>query len=237
MAGHHTLVVSTDPAHSLGDSLAQSVGGGKPVAVEGTDGMLYAMEIDPEQSKAEFAAFAAADQGKGVKDFMGSMGLGGVIEQLEELKLGELLDTPPPGLDEAIAITKVVQFIKAEEYAKFTRIIFDTAPTGHTLRLLSLPDFLDATIGKVVRLRQKIAGAANSVKSLFGQGDGGARGRGAGWARRGQCLRAQRAMRSRMRTAAPSPDALRASRRFLSLPQARMRRLPSWRRSRRGCWR
>ena len=173
-AGHFTLVVSTDPAHSLGDSLAQSVGGGSPVAVEGTDGMLVAMEIDPEQSKAEFAAFATADQGKGVKDFMGSMGLGGVLEQLEDLKLGELLDTPPPGLDEAIAITKVVQFIKGEEYAKFTRIVFDTAPTGHTLRLLSLPDFLDATIGKVVRLRQKIAGAANSVKSLFGQGETGA---------------------------------------------------------------
>ena len=174
MSGHYTLVVSTDPAHSLGDSLAQAVGGGQPVAVEGTDGMLFAMEIDPEQSKAEFAAFASRDQGKGVKDFMGSMGLGGFVEQLEDLKLGELLETPPPGLDEAIAITKVVQFIKGDEYAKFTRIIFDTAPTGHTLRLLSLPDFLDATIGKVVRLRQKIAGAANSVKALFGQSEAGA---------------------------------------------------------------
>ena len=174
MAGHYTLVVSTDPAHSLGDSLAQAVGGGQPVAVEGTDGMLFAMEIDPEQSKAEFAAFASRDQGKGVKDFMGSMGLGGFVEQLEDLKLGELLETPPPGLDEAIAITKVVQFIKGDEYAKFTRIIFDTAPTGHTLRLLSLPDFLDATIGKVVRLRQKLAGAANSVKALFGQSETGA---------------------------------------------------------------
>lgn len=54
------------------------------------------------------------------------------------------------------------------QYAKFTRIVFDTAPTGHTLRLLSLPDFLDATLGKVVRLRQKLAGAAQAVKGLFG---------------------------------------------------------------------
>lgn len=169
--GHHTLVVSTDPAHSLSDSLAQNVGGGKPVAVEGTDGMLYGMEIDPEESKTEFAGFIARDQGKGVKDFMGSMGLGGVLDQLEDLKLGELLDTPPPGLDEAIAITKVVQFIKSEEYSKFTRIVFDTAPTGHTLRLLSLPDFLDATIGKIVRLRLKLSSAATAVKSLFGQAE------------------------------------------------------------------
>ena len=217
-------MVSTDPAHSLGDSLAQAVGGGAPVAVEGTDGMLFAMEIDPEQSKAEFAAFAARDQGQGVKDFMGSMGLGGVLEQLEDLKLGELLDTPPPGLDEAIAITKVVEFIKGEAYAKFTRIIFDTAPTGHTLRLLSLPDFLDATIGKVVRLRQKIAGAANSVKSLFGQGDTGARDDA-------RCS-APVPSAADARIIPPSPPAAAPPRRR---PQARMRRCASWRRSKRGC--
>ena len=171
-AGHHTLLVSTDPAHSLSDSLAQDVTGGLPVAVEGTDGMMYAMEVDPDQAKAEFTAFAKqADVSAGAKDFMSSVGLGGLADQLGDLKLGELLDTPPPGLDEAIAIAKVVQFIKDEKYAKFTRIVFDTAPTGHTLRLLSLPDFLDASIGKIVRLRQKLTSAGDAVKSLFGVAD------------------------------------------------------------------
>ena len=171
-AGHHTLLVSTDPAHSLSDSLAQDVTGGLPVAVEGTDGMMYAMEVDPDQAKAEFTAFAKqADVSAGAKDFMSSVGLGGLADQLGDLKLGELLDTPPPGLDEGIAIAKVVQFIKDEKYAKFTRIVFDTAPTGHTLRLLSLPDFLDASIGKIVRLRQKLTSAGDAVKSLFGVAD------------------------------------------------------------------
>ena len=64
---------------------------------------------------------------------------------------GELLDTPPPGIDEAIAIAKLVQFLKDPKYARFTRIVFDTAPTGHTLRLLALPDFLDTSVGKVWR--------------------------------------------------------------------------------------
>jgi len=100
---------------------------------------------------------------------MDSMGLGGLAEQLGELKLGELLDTPPPGLDEAIAISKVTQFIQAQEYNMFTRIIFDTAPTGHTLRLLSLPDFLDASIGKIIRLKQKLTSATDAIKSVFGQ--------------------------------------------------------------------
>ena len=139
-----------------------------------------------------------AGQGKQeAKDFMGGFGLGSVVEQLADLKLGELLDSPPPGFDEAVAISKVrregcaavwgsgaagscrrrlraaastallpphthrpqalgpavtvwyrprlpprpqvLQFVKGEEYARFSRIVFDTAPTGHTLRLLTVP--------------------------------------------------------------------------------------------------
>lgn len=51
-------------------------------------------------------------------------------DDLAELKLEELLDSPPPGLDEAMALAKVIQFVSGEDYAKFSRIIFDTAPTG-----------------------------------------------------------------------------------------------------------
>eukprot|EP00850_Spirogloea_muscicola_P015531 SM000120S25680 [mRNA] locus=s120:64382:68504:+ [translate_table: standard] len=169
-SGHPTLVVSTDPAHSLSDSFAQNLTGGKPIPVEGTDLPLFAMEINPEQAREEFRGATAKDGGKGVKDVMDSLGLGG---WLTELKLGELLDTPPPGLDEAVAISKVVQFMQSPEYDHFTRIIFDTAPTGHTLRLLSLPDFLDASIGKLLRLKQKLSSATAAIKSVFGQGGDG----------------------------------------------------------------
>lgn len=62
-------------------------------------------------------------------------------------RAGELLDTLPPGVDEAVAISKVVQLARSDEYKGFSHIIFDTAPTGHTLRLLTLPEFLEATIG------------------------------------------------------------------------------------------
>jgi anion-transporting ArsA/GET3 family ATPase len=41
------------------------------------------------------------------------------------------------------SILQVVQFLDSPEYSHFDRIIFDTAPTGHTLRLLTLPDFMD----------------------------------------------------------------------------------------------
>ncbi|KDO46225.1 hypothetical protein CISIN_1g015096mg [Citrus sinensis] len=144
--GHPTLVVSTDPAHSLSDSFAQDLTGGQLVPVEGPDFPLFALEINPEKAREEFRNVTQKDGGTGVKDFMDGMGLGMLVEQLGELKLGELLDTPPPGLDEAIAISK-----------------------GHTLRLLSLPDFLDASIGKILKLREKIASATSAIKSVFGQ--------------------------------------------------------------------
>ncbi|XP_008784005.1 ATPase GET3B-like [Phoenix dactylifera] len=167
--GHPTLVVSTDPAHSLSDSFAQDLSGGTLVPVDGPDSPLFALEINPEKAREEFRSASQRSGGTGVKDLMDSMGLGLLAEQLGELKLGELLDTPPPGLDEAIAISKVMQFVEAQEYRMFSRVIFDTAPTGHTLRLLSLPDFLDASIGKIMKLRQKLASAASAIKSVFGQ--------------------------------------------------------------------
>ncbi|PON68003.1 Arsenical pump ATPase [Trema orientale] len=168
-SGHPTLVVSTDPAHSLSDSFAQDLTGGTLVPVEGPDSPLFALEINPEKAREEFRTTAQKNGGTGVKDFMDGMGLGMLAEQLGELKLGELLDTPPPGLDEAIAISKVIQFLESQEYSMFTRIVFDTAPTGHTLRLLSLPDFLDRSIGKILKLREKIASATSAIKSVFGQ--------------------------------------------------------------------
>ncbi|CAL8465589.1 g5125 [Coccomyxa elongata] len=166
--GHNTLVVSTDPAHSLSDSLAQDVSGGKPVPVEGTALPLWGLEIDPDRAKEDFRAFNARDNGKGTKDFMSGMGLGMITEQLADLKLGELLDTPPPGLDEAVAIAKVVEFVRGEEYARFSRIVFDTAPTGHTLRLLTVPDFVEAALGKLIRLRKKLTAAGDAVRGIFG---------------------------------------------------------------------
>ncbi|KAK4480337.1 hypothetical protein RD792_013408 [Penstemon davidsonii] len=169
--GHPTLVVSTDPAHSLSDSFAQDLTGGTLVPVEGPNSPLFALEVNPEKSREEFRSASQTNGGSGVKDFMDGMGLGMIADQLGELKLGELLDTPPPGLDEAVAISKarVIQFLESQEYNMFTRIVFDTAPTGHTLRLLSLPDFLDASIGKIVKLRQKITSATSAIKSVFGQ--------------------------------------------------------------------
>ncbi|KAF5770167.1 putative arsenite-transporting ATPase [Helianthus annuus] len=156
-----------DPAHSLSDSFDQDLSGGTLVPIRGLDSPLFGLEINPEKTKEDFR-YASQNNG-GVKNIMDSMGLGMVAEQLGELKLAELLDTPPPGLDEAVAISKVMQFVDSPEYSMFTRIVFDTAPTGHTLRLLSLPNFMDASIGKIMKMKKKIASATSAIKSVFGK--------------------------------------------------------------------
>ncbi|KAL1323611.1 hypothetical protein AAHE18_13G028800 [Arachis hypogaea] len=171
--GHPTMVVSTDPAHSLSDSFAQDLRGGRLVPVEGVESPLYALEINPEKSMEEFrAASQKLGDGTGVKSLMQSMGLGMIADQLGDLKLEELLSTPPPGTDEIVAISKVMQFLESQEYNMFSRIVFDTAPTGHTLRLLSLPDFMDGSVGKLMKLKKKMGSAFKSLLGKEPQNDG-----------------------------------------------------------------
>ncbi|KZV47212.1 hypothetical protein F511_05263 [Dorcoceras hygrometricum] len=160
--GHPTIVVSTDPAHSLSDSFDQDLTGGGLVQVQGMESSLYALEVNPERMREEYQS---ASHGEGsVKHFMDSMGLGALAAQLGELKLGELLDTPPPGFDEAFAIAKalvlqVMQFVESPEYC------------GHTLRLLSLPDFFDASLSKMMKLKKKFASATAALKTVLGKGE------------------------------------------------------------------
>jgi hypothetical protein len=82
---------------------------GKKVSLHGRfyDFVEGSFQINPEEAREEFCALVSKDGGTGVKDFMDSVGLGAWVGELSELKLGELLDIPPSGLDEAMAISKV----------------------------------------------------------------------------------------------------------------------------------
>ncbi|KAL1208635.1 ATPase GET3C [Cardamine amara subsp. amara] len=164
--GHPTIVVSTDPAHSLSDSFSQDLSGGVLKPVQGVDSPLLALEITPERMKEEIKSQTGD---KSVKKMMDSMGLGMFAGELGDLKLEDMLNAASPGIDEIAAISKVLQFIESPEYSRFTRIVFDTAPTGHTLRLLSLPDFYDSSISKITKLKKKITEAASAFKSVFGK--------------------------------------------------------------------
>jgi TRC40/GET3/ArsA family transport-energizing ATPase len=154
--GHTVLIVSTDPAHSLGDSVSQDVSGGQPVMLEGTDLNVWAMEINPEETMQQLRGLLKKVEDSEIKeDGTGNpaVDFGKILQKVQDLKLDELLEEPPPGTDEAIAVAKVVQFAEKPEFAKFTRIIVDTAPTGHTLRLLTLPSFISLSIDKILKFK------------------------------------------------------------------------------------
>ncbi|CAN1238100.1 ATPase GET3B [Linum grandiflorum] len=168
-SGHPTLVVSTDPAHSLSDSFAQDLTGGTLVQVEGPDSPLFALELNPEKAREEFRTASQSNGGTGVKDFMEGMGLGMLVEQVGRLCFILHSIKTRVCIECSASFWQVIQFLESPEYSMFTRIVFDTAPTGHTLRLLSLPDFLDASIGKILKLKQKISSATSAIKSVFGQ--------------------------------------------------------------------
>lgn len=160
--GQKTLIISTDPAHSLSDSFDQDLSGGDMVKLNGFDN-LFAMEINPQEAGGDLKLFAGVEENdEAVGDIMSSLSSLGFDE------VGDLFETMPPGVDEALALAKVIQFLEDEKYQDFKRIIFDTAPTGHTLRLLSLPDFLDSFIGKIYKMRVKMTNITSAFKSMMG---------------------------------------------------------------------
>lgn len=157
--GQTTLIVSTDPAHSLSDAFGQIVSGGDPVPVSAVDN-LYAQEVDPDSMKRTFKMMNNMGGGKSLGMGMDDMGLD---------ELNSLFDTIPPGFDEAVALVEIIKYIEADaEYTRFDRIVFDTAPTGHTLRLLALPDFLNGFFGKIISMKSKFGNVMNQFKGMFG---------------------------------------------------------------------
>ena len=70
-----------------------------------------------------------------------------------------------PAIDEATSFGEVIKSL--DEY-KFDLIIFDTAPTGHTLRLLNFPTILEKGLLKLMELKDKFGGMLNSVSGMMG---------------------------------------------------------------------
>lgn len=152
--GKKVLIISTDPAHSLSDSLQIKIGGD----VKKVEENLFAVEIDPKKAMAEYKEKISLQVEK--------------IESLRGLGIEDLvgLADMSPGIDEVAAFDKFLQYMNSKDY---DIIVFDTAPTGHTLRFLSLPDVLDSWIGKLIVIRLRFSGIINTFKKLlpFGSDD------------------------------------------------------------------
>ena len=136
-AGLDTLVVSTDPAHSTADVFDQEFGD-EPQPVEGHDG-LSAMEIDPDEEVAEHLL----ETKRALADQVSPAMVNEIDRQIE-------LAHRTPGAYEAALFDR---FIEVMDESDHDRVVFDTAPTGGALRLLSLPEFLDDWIDRLIAKR------------------------------------------------------------------------------------
>lgn len=125
------LLFSTDPAHSLSDCLALSVG---PTPTQVGRG-LAAMEIN---AQAEFGALKQL-YAEELSEFLGSL-LPNLDLAYDREVMERVLDLSPPGLDEVMALTQVMSALSRREY---DAVVLDAAPTGHLIRLLDLPEILD----------------------------------------------------------------------------------------------
>jgi arsenite-transporting ATPase len=70
-----------------------------------------------------------------------------------------------PGADEAAAVQRLLLLLDDE---RFDRVVVDTAPTGHTLRLLELPELMDSMVGRILTIRQRLGGMVEGMKGMFG---------------------------------------------------------------------
>ena len=152
------LLISTDPAHNLSDAFCQKFGKDAR-KVEGLPN-LSCMEIDPEAAMSDLQQQASQynnDPNDPLKSIMNDM-------------TGSI-----PGIDEALSFMEVLKHIKNQKVLEgednsnaisYKTIIFDTAPTGHTLRFLQLPSTLEKLLSKF----KDLSGKLGPMLSMMGGG-------------------------------------------------------------------
>ncbi|SEW05707.1 ArsA family ATPase [Halobacterium jilantaiense] len=174
--GTNTLVVSTDPAHSLSDTLEADIPS-RPHRIR-EDVPLWAVEIDPDDALDQAGMFGqdgglsgglesllgggmpgmGGESGPGAAAGAGSAGAAGEDESAAMM----------PGADEAAAMQLLLEYLDDE---RFDRVVVDTAPTGHTLRLLELPEVMDSMVGKLMQFRERMGGMLDGLTGMFGGDD------------------------------------------------------------------
>jgi len=131
MPRKEVLLFSVDPAHSLSACLDMTIGSSPKRISEG----LTAVEIDGQKEFASLKKQYAEELESVLKAISTNMDFTFDREVMERI-----MDLSPPGLDEVMALTMGMQFLGSGRYS---HLVLDTAPTGHLIRLLELPELID----------------------------------------------------------------------------------------------
>ena len=138
--GLETLVVSTDPAHSVTDVFDQPFDD-SPQSVDGV-GRLDAMQIDPDDEVQRHLDDIRTDLSEQVSSAM-----------VNEINMQLEMAHQTPGAYESALFDRFVEVMRTQD--SYDRVVFDTSPTGSTLRLLGLPEFLEGWIDRLMHKRRK----------------------------------------------------------------------------------
>lgn len=142
--GYKTLVISTDPAHSLSDSFDFKLGSAPTKVCEG----LYGMEIDP---------FTEIEENWGAaKDYLTTLFASQGLDEVAAEELSIL-----PGMDELFSLLKVKRFYESGE---FDVVIVDCAPTGATIRLLNFPEVLQWYMRRLFPVERYVVGTIRKFR-------------------------------------------------------------------------
>ncbi len=146
------LLVSTDPAHSLGDLF------GRPIGNQNTalTASLWALEIDPDRQADEHLEAVKAR----MRRLVHPRSFAEIDRQLD-------LARQAPGTMEAAMLERVAD-VMALAGDQYDQVIFDTAPTGHTIRLLSLPEVMAAWTDGLLGHRKRSARLGSALRHLGG---------------------------------------------------------------------
>ncbi len=143
--GYKTLLVSSDPAHSTEDVVGVSIGH-KPTPIRTN---LWGMNITGDVKAKEFQTNLS-----GLMDTT-------VLKWFPGFDAEILTDFASfPGMEEVFALEEIVNLVQSVDY---DLVVFDTAPTGHTLKALTAPDTFNKFILRILRMKARVEG----IKSIF----------------------------------------------------------------------
>lgn len=148
-AGKKVLLVSTDPAHNLGHLFGRKIGAAPVRLAAGLDGM----ELDPEQTVEQHLEEVTVALRR-----MMPIHLAAEVDKHMELS------RDAPGMQEAAMLERIAEVV--EQAAAYDLVVFDTAPSGHTARLMALPEMMSAWTEGLIRRRQKADSFSAVLKSL-----------------------------------------------------------------------
>lgn len=154
--GRRTLVVSTDPAHNLGHLWDRHVGDEIVPLADGLDGV----EIDPARTTDEHLAAVGSTMRRLMPDHLH----GEVTKHLD-------LARDAPGTHEAAVLERVAETVEEAE-GRYDLVVFDTAPSGHTSRLMSLPETMSAWTEGLLRRQDRSEKFGAALRGLGGDTGG-----------------------------------------------------------------